>query len=74
MWCNGPMWDSWGMPWGMMFIMPMFFMLAMVVLFFAFRRGFFSCALRGQSHGQETELMEEVRKLRQEVAEIRNKF
>lgn len=69
MWWSGPMW-GWGMPWGM-FFMPIFFILAMVCMFYFFRHGF----PFGGCHSQNNvALADEVRKLRQEVEELRKEM
>jgi hypothetical protein len=66
------MWGGWGPPWGM-FFMPIFFLIAIVCLFFIFRRGFPFCGCHSHnpSPTNNNELLEEVRKLRQEVEEFR---
>ena len=72
MWCSGPVWGSWGLPWGM-FFMPVFFVLAMVFLFIAFRRGMIFCGCHGPGHVRDSsgELLDELRRLRQEVEKLR---
>lgn len=66
-WCGGPTWAGWGMPFGM-FLMPLFFLLAVFLVFRCFSRGFAVC---GRSHLSDNPLADEVRKLRQEVEELR---
>lgn len=71
MW-GSPMWGGWGLPWGM-FFMPIFFLIGIVCLFFIFRRGFLFCGCHGHnpSPTHNNELVEEVRRLRQEIDELR---
>ena len=68
------MWGGGGMPFGM-FLFPMFFLVCIGFMFFFFNRGglTFGCHSRGQVHNDVTnrELLDEVRKLRQEVEELK---
>lgn len=67
----GPMWGGWGAPWGM-FFMPLFFLVGLGCLFYFFRRGFPFCNCHSKSYNPNSneQLVEEVRKLRQEVEEL----
>ena len=67
----GPMWGGgWGMPWGM-FFMPFFFLICIGFMFYFFRHGF---PFGGGYHIHSDEQSEELRKLRQEVEELRKEL
>ncbi|WP_156784632.1 hypothetical protein [Thermosinus carboxydivorans] len=73
MWWGHPMWGGWGMPLGM-FLFSVFFLVCLGFMFYFFSRGGFPFGHgRDQVHSDVTnrELLEEVRKLRQEVEELK---
>jgi len=62
---------GWGMPWGM-FIFPLFFLICIGFMFYFLSRG--SCPFgvhRSSNMDTNKELLEEVRRLRQEIEELR---
>ena len=66
-------WAGWGMPFGIG-LFPIFFLICMGFMFFFFirGRGSLGCHSRGvDSDVMNRELLEEVRKLRQEVEELK---
>ncbi len=72
--CYGPVWGSlggWGMPW-IMFLVPVLFLVAIFLACRSFRPRFAGwCEYRPLVDGNSAE---EVRKLRQEVDELRREY
>jgi hypothetical protein len=69
MWWGSPMANGWGMPFGM-FLFPIFFLVCIGLMFYFFSRGRFPfgcCGHRSYNNVTNRELLEEVRKLRQEL-------
>jgi len=67
-WCNGSTWGNWGPPFWMFFL-PFLFILVMFLVFRFFRHGMIGCC--GHSFMTNSQLGDEVSRLRQEVAELR---
>lgn len=62
---------AWGMPF-MMFLFPMFFLFCIGMMFFFFNRG--RCPFGRRNHDDthtDKELLEEIRKLRQDVEDLK---
>jgi len=70
--CWGPSMGGWGMPFGM-FLFPFFFLICIGIMFYLFSRRFpFGCHYNSDIQTNK-ELIEEVRRLRQEVEALKKK-
>ena len=73
MWWGYPPGGGWGMPFGM-FLFPIFFLIFMGFMFFMFSRG--RCPFGSHVYNDaqaNKDLLEEVRKLRQELEELKRR-